>query len=395
MHIGLLTAEYPPQPGGVGDYTRCLAQALVARGHTLAVITGTSAANGAPPSVPGITRVPQIRSWDWRCWQDTRAVLERLRPDVLHIQYQTGAYGMHPAINLLPWRLRGSTSVPPIFVTFHDLREPYLLPKAAWLRRLVTRWLACTAAGVVVTNAEDAATLQARAARWPPGCRLAPRQIPIGSNIPLAPPPGYDRGAWRANLGVGPADILVVSFGLLTRSKGPDLLVEALQHLDRRPSPPIRLLLVGGRAATARDDAYATQLFARIAQSDLRDRITCTGFVDAATVSAHLLASDMVALPLRDGASLRSGSLLAALCHGTAIITTRAPSGAATASPLVDDRQGLLVPADDSQALAVALERLANNRPLRTRLATAAGILGARFDWQQIAEQHEQMYIDR
>ncbi len=32
MRIALLSGEYPPQPGGIGDYTRRLSESLLARG---------------------------------------------------------------------------------------------------------------------------------------------------------------------------------------------------------------------------------------------------------------------------------------------------------------------------------------------------------------------------
>ena len=39
MKIGLVTGEYPPQQGGVGDFTRELARALNVLGHEVQVIT--------------------------------------------------------------------------------------------------------------------------------------------------------------------------------------------------------------------------------------------------------------------------------------------------------------------------------------------------------------------
>ena len=41
MKIGLITGEYPPQQGGVGDFTRELARALIAAGHEAQVVTGS------------------------------------------------------------------------------------------------------------------------------------------------------------------------------------------------------------------------------------------------------------------------------------------------------------------------------------------------------------------
>ena len=42
MQIGLITGEYPPMQGGVGDFGRELGQTLVELGHEVHVITGKS-----------------------------------------------------------------------------------------------------------------------------------------------------------------------------------------------------------------------------------------------------------------------------------------------------------------------------------------------------------------
>jgi glycosyltransferase involved in cell wall biosynthesis len=40
MRIGLVTGEFPPDQGGVGDFTHHLAEALAALGHDVHVVTG-------------------------------------------------------------------------------------------------------------------------------------------------------------------------------------------------------------------------------------------------------------------------------------------------------------------------------------------------------------------
>src|SRR5262245_28908733 len=212
MHIALLSAEYPPQPGGVGDYTRQLGQALVQCGHTLAVFTiydlrftiyDLSMPNNRKSEI-----VNRKSNWGWRSWREVIGALDRTSPDVLHIQYQTGAYGMHPAINLLPWRLGRLPGRPAIGVTAHDLLLPYLFPKAGPARRWVTRRLLVDADAAVVTNADDFAQVRdwrleigdwrLYSRRQSPISNLqSPVLIPIGSNIPVAPPEGYDRADWR------------------------------------------------------------------------------------------------------------------------------------------------------------------------------------------------------
>lgn len=386
MRIAFLTAEYPPQIGGVGDYTHCLAHELAAHGHTVAVVTGAVpsplkgevVAPAAECQQHRLQHIPTISGWGWRCWRDTIAALDMLRPDILHIQYQTGAYAMHPAINLLPCRLRGLPHHSHIVVTFHDLLEPYLFPKAGALRRWVTLRLARDTDGVIVTNAEDRANLP-----------LTPTLIPIGSNIAKAPPPGYQRDDWRKRIGVQPGELLVAYFGLLSRSKGVDVLLDALKSL-LHARLPLRLLLIGGAAATPHDHVYADEVARQVERLGLDDNIIRTGHVDAVTVSAHLLAADCVVLPFRSGASFRSGSLLAAVTHGVPVITTTPPAGV---SPhLVHGENVLLVLPEQRGALAAALQQLASDTALRTRLASGAERLGAQFSWSTIAQQHTDFY---
>ncbi|NJN65413.1 MAG: glycosyltransferase family 4 protein [Chloroflexaceae bacterium] len=332
-------------------------------------------------------------------------MLERLRPDLLHIQYQTGAYGMHPAVNLLPWRLRSRTgpACPHLAVTFHDLREPYLFPKAGPLRRWITHRLAADCDLVVATNPDDLAALHRSG--------IAACHIPISSNIAALPPPGYEREPWRSRLGVRPGDVLVAYFGLLSPNKGVDLLLDALSDLARKPDqepdqsqsreypagPRFLLLLIGGDATSPRDRAYADQVFATIERLWWRERVIITGHVDAVTVSAHLLAADCVALPFRGGASFRSGSLLAALSHGTPVVTTVEPGGRRWGTEdanirLVDGEHALLVAPDDRRSLSQALRRLAQDPALRKRLSAGALQVAAHFTWETITRQHEQAY---
>lgn len=389
MHIALLSGEYPPQPGGIGDYTRLLARSLQAQGAPVSVLTGNpSAADPAPlAGDPVVWR--GVPAWDWRCWQAVLRALAERHPAVLHIQYQAGAYAMHPAINLLPARLRPLRL--PVLVTFHDLLEPYLFPKAHWLgaRRWAMRRLARDAAAVVATNPADAAGLrQLRPVPAPP-----PALIPIGTNIAVQPPAGYQREAWRARLGIAANTPVVAYFGLATPAKGIDTLLHALAHL-----PTVALLLIGG-APDPQHPTYAAQVQAQVQAWRARGRqIIRTGHVAAAEVSAHLLAADVVALPFHMGASFRSGSLLAALSHGLPVVTTAAPhqsdvAAAATDFPrLVDGEHVLLVPPADPLALAHALHRCLHDAALHTRLAQHARRLAAYFGWERVATQHLQLY---
>lgn len=378
MRILLISGEYPPMQGGVGDYTRELGAALARQGAEVHVLTSAQAAQGPEP----ITVHPIIARWDWGLWRRAEALARQTRADALHIQYQTAAYGMHPAINLLPRRLR---QVPALLrlATFHDLKEPYLFPKAGPVRRWVNRELARACDAVVVTNREDEMTMR--------GYRLAVplRLIPIGSNIAPAPPPDYDRAAWRLRQGAAPDDLVLCYFGFLNASKGGETLIRALSLLsgDRR----YRLWMVGGQvgASDPTNRAYLARVQALIGELGLEARVRWTGYTAAAEVSANLLAADVAVLPYRDGASFRRGSLLAVLAHGLPVVTTRP---ALPLPELADGETALLVPPDDPVALAAAVARLAADEALRRRLGEGARRVAAAFGWEHIAAQHLALY---
>ncbi len=376
MRIGLVTGEYPPMQGGVGDFSRELALALAALGHSVHVITHARATLAPTPmragASPAPTIHPVIRLWNFQSLFAIRRLARALSLDLLNIQYQAAAYGMTPEIHFLP-RLAGLPTV----VTFHDLRVPYLFPKAGRLRQAAVTHLAQTARGVIATDPGDEEELRRRGIE-----RVT--QIPIGSNIAPAPPLGYDRAGWRARSGVLPDEFLLGYFGFLNPSKGGDTLIAALAGLAGRKAN-VKLILIGGRAGSSDsqvNESFGAAVDRLIADFDLADRIIRTGFVEAADVSAHLSACDAVALPYRDGASFRRGTFMAALAHGCPIITTD-PS-----YPLPELQDGVnvrLVPPDSASAIVLAVSELLDAPDLRARLGQGARELSKQFAWDTIA----------
>ena len=137
--------------GGVGDYTALIARALAEQGLRCSVITGRAArASAHDRALLAPAVYPAIVDWGWSGWSQLVALVDDLRPDVLHIQYQTGAFGMQPALNLLPLRLRLAGLKVPIALTYHDLKEPYLFPKAGPARTLANALLQSAASAVIV-----------------------------------------------------------------------------------------------------------------------------------------------------------------------------------------------------------------------------------------------------
>jgi glycosyltransferase involved in cell wall biosynthesis len=372
MRIGIVTGEFPPMQGGVGDFTRELSTALSVVGHQVFVLAPVGSRWENAPA--GCTLHATVGHWNWSLAGRLRRWVRASGLDLVDLQYQAAAYGMHPALNLLPPSLSGA----PLVVTFHDLKVPYLFPKAGRLRWVAIRRLAQQAAGVIVTNREDRLRLE--------GVRATERLavIPIGSNIPAQPPAGYDRAAWRAKWGVSPEETLLGYFGFLNESKGGEELIEALYRLHEARIP-VKLLMIGGRTGSsdATNRAYADQIDMLIARRGVQDRIMRTGYVPAEAVSAAFLAADICVLPYRDGISFRRGSLMAALAHGRPIVATQP----AVELPELRHKQNVyLVAPCNPLALAEAIIVLREDPVLRAQLAAGAEALARNFRWDAIAQ---------
>jgi len=379
LRLALITGEYPPLPGGVGDYTRELARALQARGHAVAVWTDRRGEGDAHTSIPVFRVVP---GWDVRAWFALGRSLRAWQPDGILLQYQAAAYGLGGAMNLWPAIARLWLRKIPIVVTFHDLRVPYLFPKAGSLREWSIRFLARRADGVIVTNHEDEAVLRTAGIRslW---------RIPIGSNItpPSDLPPAREA---RARLKL-PEDLpLVGFFGFLHPSKGFDILLEAIAVLAQE-GMAVGLVHIGAMVAPSdpsqRD--YAAWCRRRIAELGLQGHVWETGYRPPEEISLAFAAMDLCALPYRDGVSFRRGTLMAALAHRRAVISTfpRVPI-----PELRDGDNILLVPPEDVGKLAHAIRRVLEDPSLRARLEQGARTLADLFAWERIAAQVEAVF---
>lgn len=382
MRIGFISGEFPPMQGGVGDYTLALAKEMVNAGHDIYILTSIK----AQPVLadPNIHIHPTVDQWGrWGSSSTTRGFEQAVdwvqanNLDIVNIQYQAAAYNMHMAANDLPRRLQQYV---PVVTTFHDLLVPYLFPKAGPLRKRVVYQMAQRSTGVIVTNREDEAELQS-AGKMPPIAR-----IPIGSNINVNPPSEFDPVTWRLELGLPLGAFLVGFFGFVNRSKGVDTLAHAVRILMERYKKNTHILFIGGQTGTsdATNIEQADTVQSLIGGLGIAKQAHWTGFVESELVSANLMACDVVALPYKDGVSLRRGTLMAALAHGCPIVTTYP----ALSDPDLEDGYAMrMIPPDDPQRLAEVLYELSRDETQRTKLSEHALALADRFTWDHIARQ--------
>lgn len=371
MRIGYITGEYPPMQGGVGAYTRILAQHVAALGHEVHILCRVGAIN----EDRAFRIEPRIHAWDFGSIATVRAWARGY--DVVNLQYQTAAFDMSPYVHFYPNFVRKT----PFVTTFHDLRYPYLFPKAGGLRPWIVSHLAHFSDGVITTNHEDEQKLK----------KLARTTlIPIGSNI-LKPLAGdFDAHSWRKWAGAQEGDFLLAYFGLINRSKGLTPLLKSVAKL-RADGIPARLLIIGNAGTSDPTNLeYQKEIEALIERLELTPHIHRLGYIeDEKVIGSYLSAADVVVLPFTDGASYRRGSLMAAIRYGCATVTTtpriRIPA-------FRDHDNMVFVAPDDYQALTRALHRLYASPMLRSRLKHGAAALASEFAWERIAAQTVAFY---
>jgi glycosyltransferase involved in cell wall biosynthesis len=176
--------------------------------------------------------------------------------------------------------------------------------------------------------------------------------IPNGVAVPVVAPEAAR--AARQALGIEPQTLLVGGVGQLIPRKAFDRLVEALGSLQKG-SIDVACVLIGAGPERDRLESLARARGVRLVLPGYR-----------ADPYPAMASFDVAVLPSRaEGMPL---VVLEAMALGVACIATPA---AGTVELIETERSGLIVPADDVAALAVALERLLSDPALRARFAVA------------------------
>ncbi len=363
----VLTGEYPPQPGGVGDYARLVAARLAAAGDRVAVYAPPAA--GPPPADPGVEvrRLPDHFGPRGLAALD-RALRAAPRADRLLVQYVPHAFG-RKAMNLpfAAWLAASARRLPPASVMFHEVAFPWVRrPRrhnlVAAATRVMARLAAAAADRVFVSIPAWGGLLRRLAPAAPPA-----EWLPVPSTVRAEPPAG---AVERVRERYGRAGGLLVGHfgtygGLITPLLGATL--PALLAAD-----PGRAVLLLGRGA----EGFAADLGRR--HPALAARVHGVGGLPPDELVAHLRACDWLYQPFPDGASGRRTSLMAGLGEGRPIVTNAGP----LSEPIWrDTRCVALAPSADPAGLAAAADAAFRSPPAaRDALAgRAAAVYAATF----------------
>jgi glycosyltransferase involved in cell wall biosynthesis len=352
VKVLLVTADYPPDVNGVGDYTKRLKEVLSCETH---VLTNDYAASACDDE----HRI--IRDWTTGGLTEALEVCDGF--DIVHVQYPGVACGRGMLLNHLPRALGKRCKT---VATFHEWRSM----RTRWRVRatLLTRGLDAA----VAVDAEDAKPLRQWSRLVRPLSAVKPITIPIAPNVVTLATTAEDRDERRRELGLQPDEKAVAFFGLIYPHKGVADLLDAAGQAELRP------IIIGD---FDRDASWRPTLQQRLE----REAIWVRG-ADAAEVSRTLHACDVAALPYESGAGPNRSALLTCLSHGLPTVTTNGPT---TSANFAACDHLTFVPPKDVGALADALVEL-RDRP--GNLGERASAWAASLSWPAVAAKHVELY---
>ncbi|MDV3125575.1 glycosyltransferase family 4 protein [Mycobacterium sp. 21AC1] len=288
-----------------------------------------------------------------RLWTGIRGMLTATalillgRTDIVHVHLSHGGSVVRKSLPLMAARLRGT----PAIVHGHSFNfTGWLDPLPAPVRRLVR----------VALHADHWLVLgRSLAVQYRRCLHLHEDQIQVLYNPVVMP--DIRHGQQHSST------LTVLTLGRLGHRKGTFDLVRAVELLPDDVRSQIQVVLAG--------DGEVDEVRAFVDARNLRSVIDVVGWIDAPTRDSFLQMADIFVLPSYDeGLPM---AMLEAMAHGVVPLTT--PVGSIPEA-VTDDIDGLLVSPGDAAALADGLQRLVQDRDLRTQLSAAARERAAAFD---------------
>lgn len=289
------------------------------------------------------------------------------RFDVVSLQHEYGIFGGEAGGNIVETLSRVSM---PIVTTLHTV----LADPTPAQRRVMNRIIELSARIVVMADKGEELL---RSVHGVPA-----RKIDV---IPHGIPdfPFVDSASAKAELGFEGKSV-ILTFGLLSPSKGIETVIDAMPEIVRSCPTAIYVVLGATHPNLVREQGefYRDGLIARARQLGVQDHVVFFNqFVEQATLLDYISMCDVYVTPYLNEAQMTSGTLAYSFGLGKAVVSTPYWH----AKELLGGGLGVLVPFADSKMIGTEIGSLLTSDERRDALRERAYSASRRMTWERTA----------
>ncbi|MDZ7722625.1 MAG: glycosyltransferase family 4 protein [candidate division KSB1 bacterium] len=365
--------NYLPRQCGIATFTTDLSNAIATKFDQTTCIAVPVNDVKAGYNYPDQVRF-EISEKDIDSYRRAADFLNINSVDLVSLQHEYGIFGgragSHILVLLRELRM-------PVVTTFHTiLRDPDPDQKR------VLQEISSLSDRVVVMSQHGAEFLHDVYGVASDKIDLIPHGIP---DVPFVDP------SFHKDLFGVEGKIVLLSFGLLSENKGIENVISALPAI-LQSYPNIVYFVVGAthpHVIRSEGETYRLYLQRLAREKKVQSQVIFYNrFVSREELTEFISAADIYITPYLNEAQITSGTLAYTLGAGKAVIST--PYW--YADELLSDGRGVLVPFQDSDALANQVIRLLDNESERDAMRKRAYVYGRQMIWPQVAERYEECF---
>jgi glycosyltransferase involved in cell wall biosynthesis len=368
-----IIGNYVPRQCGIATFTADLCESLAAQFPATSCIT--AAVNDREEGYDYPPRVRfEIRERDLASYRRAADFLNLNHVDVVSLQHEFGIFG-GPDGSYILWLLRDLRG--PVVTTLHTV--PY---RPSPTQQKVLGEIIDRSERVVVMTKKGAELLDELYAVPAGKIDLIPHGI---HDVPFTDP-----DAGKARFGVEGKSVLL-SFGLLGRSKGIETVIQALPEIVERFANVVFLVVGATHPNVVRQEGEAYRESLQHMARELgveKNVVFYNRFVDLGELMEFLGAADIYITPYLNQDQITSGTLAYALGAGKAVVSTPYWH----AEELLADGSGILVPFAAPDTMAHAIMHLLEDEEERNEIRKQAYRAGRKMIWPVVARQYMESF---
>ena len=312
----------------------------------------------------------QIRDAQQKDYLETVELINLSDADVCILQHEYGIFGGENGIYLLPLISRLTK---PLIVTLHTV-----LKNPSYSEKAIVQEIGKRAEKLVVMSKRAVDFLTDSYGIEPEKIAIIEHGVPVFNFT--------DRESFKKKLNLAGKKSLF-TFGLLSRDKGIETVINALPEVVRR-HPEILYIVLGKThpgVVKASGEEYRNYLISLVEKNNLRNHVYFFNrFATNEELFSYLAATDIYIIPNLNKAQITSGTLAYAIGAGSAVVSTAFWH----AQELLAKGRGRLFNPGDSNELAKILNELLSKPALLDKIRIKAYKYGRMMRWPEIGRQY-------